>query len=302
MIEKSAAKRPLQGIILMLVSMSCIGIVDAMGKRVMETVPQLEVVGFYFLVIWLLAIGYAFFRGIGPVQLLRTKAPLLQFTRGLMLVFSLSMLFIALKHLPLAEATVISFTSPLWVVALSTPLLGEAVGWRRWAAVIVGLGGAAVVMQPGTAIFQWLAILPLIGAIFFAFYQIVSRKLSGRDGFETTLFYSFLVGAGLVLATSYATNWTPLSLSEACYIAAMGCLGFTAHLTMLQSLAAADASLVAPFNYVRVLWAIGLGYIWFDETPGIWTFIGGGIVIASGLYIIWRETRKKRKLTDPDID
>ncbi|MFZ8896954.1 MAG: DMT family transporter [Alphaproteobacteria bacterium] len=294
MTEYVSPKRPIQGIILMLIAMSCIGIVDAMGKRVMHTVPQLEVVGFYFLVIWLLAIGYAVLRGITPRQLLETKAPVLQVTRGVMLVLSLSMLFIALKHLPLAEATVISFTSPLWVVALSAPLLGENVGWRRWSAVIVGLCGAAIVMQPGTAIFQWLAILPLIGAIFFAFYQIVSRKLLGRDGFETTLFYSFLVGSILVLSAAYITNWKTLSFDEFTYIAVMGCLGFTAHLTMLHSLAVADASLVAPFNYVRVLWAIGLGYIWFGEVPGLWTFFGGGIVIASGLFIIWRETLKKR--------
>ncbi len=290
-----ASPRPVYGILMMLLSMSCIAIVDAMGKRVMQTVPQLEVVGCYFLAILLFSIGLAFANGIGPRRLVRTQAPLLQVARGLMLVMSLSLLFIALKHLPLAEATVISFTAPLWVVVFSGPFLREQVGWRRWAAVLVGLAGAAIVMQPGTAIFQWLAVLPLVGAIFFAFYQLITRLLAGRDGFETTLFYSFLVGSIVVLAAAYGAGWKPLALDEAAFIAGMGALGFIAHLTMLASLGAADASLVAPFNYVRVLWAVALGYLWFRETPGVWTIVGGGIVIGSGLYVLWREARIRRR-------
>lgn len=285
--------RPAYGILMMLLSMSGIGIVDAIGKWVMQDLPQLEVVGVYFLVIWALAVLMAFAKGIGPRALLRTVSLRLQVTRGLMLVCSLSLLFIALKHLPLAEATVISFTSPLWVVAFSAPFLGEKVGWRRWAAVLVGLAGAAIVMRPGTAIFQWLALLPLIGAIFFAFYQIVTRLLSGRDGFETTLFYSFAVGAAVVLTVAALTGWKTPTLEQTGVLVVMGALGFMAHLTMLESLKAADASLVAPFNYVRVLWAIGLGYLLFGETPGLWTYVGGGVVIASGLYVLWRETRRR---------
>lgn len=285
-------ERPIYGIVMMLVSMSCIGIVDAMGKFATQTVPQLEIVGFYFLTIWLLAVIFAFGKGMRPDQLLRTVSLRLQVMRGLMLVCSLSMLFIALKHLPLAEATVISFTSPLWVVAFSAPFLGEQVGWRRWAAVIFGLLGAAIVMRPGTEIFRWIALLPLIGAVFFAFFQIFTRQLAGRDSFETTLFYSFGVGAAAVLTAAAVTDWKTPNLEEAGLLALMGALGYVAHFTMLQSLSAADVSLVAPFNYVRVLWAIGLGYWWFAEIPGLWTFIGGGVVVASGLYVVWRETRK----------
>lgn len=288
-----ANPRPVYGIVMMLISMSGIGVVDAMGKWIMQGLPQLQVVGVYFFVIFLLSIVMAGVKGI-PLRTLATTTALgLQLTRGLMLVCSLSLLFIALKHLPLAEATVISFTSPLWVVAFSAPLLGEPVGWRRWAAVVVGLAGAALVMRPGTAIFQWLALLPLIGAIFFAVYQIVTRRLAGRDGFETTLFYSFAFGAVVVLTAAAFTGWVWPSPGQWALLGCMGGLGFLAHLTMLESLSAADASLVAPFNYVRVLWAIALGYLLFGETPGVWTIVGGGVVIASGLYVIWRETRKK---------
>ncbi len=286
--------RPVYGILMMLLSMSCIGIVDAIGKHVMQKLPQLEVVGIYFLVIWVLAVVSSLAKGRRLVELAHTVSLRLQVTRGLMLVASLSLLFIALKHLPLAEATVISFTSPLWVVAFSAPLLGEKVGWRRWSAVAVGLMGAAIVMQPGTAIFQWLALLPLIGAIFFAFYVIVTRLLAGRDSFETTMFYSFAIGASVVLAVAALTGWRTPDAEEAGILLGMGALGFVAHFTMLQSLGAADASLVAPFNYVRVLWAIGLGFVWFGETPGQWTFVGGGVVVASGLYVLWRETRRKK--------
>lgn len=289
-----ASNRPIYGIVMMLISMSCIGIVDALGKRIMGNLPQLEVVGLYFFIIWILSLLYAYANNVPVRVLVRTSAPFLQIMRGMMLVVSLSMLFIALKHLPLAEATVISFTSPLWVVAFSAPFLGERVGWRRWAAVGVGLIGAAIVMRPGTEIFQWLALLPLIGAMFFAGYTIITRMLAGRDRFETTLFYSFLVGSTVVISTAYLTDWQEPTFAEWIQLAGMGALGMVAHLTMLQSLQAADASLVAPFNYVRILWAVVLGYLWFGTTPGWPTVIGGAVIVASGLFVLWRETRVKK--------
>ena len=159
--------------------------------------------------------------------------------------------------------------------------------------MLVGLAGAAIVMRPGTDIFQWMALLPLIGAIFFALFQIVTRLLAGRDRFETTLCCSFTVGAVLVLGAAALTDWKTPDLQDLFAMAGLGGLGFLAHLTMVQSLNMADASLVAPFNYVRVVWAIGLGYLLFGAVPGLWTFVGGGIVIASGLYVLWRETRRQ---------
>ena len=254
-----ASNRPIYGIVMMLISMSCIAIVDALGKRVIATMPQLEVVGLYFLIIWILSLLYAYANSVPVRVLVRTEAPFLQLARGMMLVCSLSLLFIALKYLPLAEATVISFTSPLWVVAFSAPFLGEKVGWQRWAAVGAGLIGAAIVMRPGTEIFQWMALLPLIGAMFFAGYTIITRMLAGRDRFETTLFYSFLVGSTVVLGAAYVVGWQEPTFAEWIQLAGMGALGMVAHLTMLQSLESADASLVAPFNYVRIIWAVGWG-------------------------------------------
>jgi drug/metabolite transporter (DMT)-like permease len=291
-----ASNRPIYGIVMMLISMSCIAIVDALGKRVIATMPQLEVVGLYFLIIWILSLLYAYANSVPVRVLVRTEAPFLQFARGMMLVCSLSLLFIALKHLPLAEATVISFTSPLWVVAFSAPFLGEKVGWQRWAAVGAGLIGAAIVMRPGTEIFQWMALLPLIGAMFFAGYTIITRMLAGRDRFETTLFYSFLVGSTVVIGAAYVVGWQEPTFAEWIQLAGMGALGMVAHLTMLQSLESADASLVAPFNYVRIIWAVVLGYLWFGTTPGMATIIGGGVIVASGLFVLWRETRLKNHL------
>jgi len=289
----SPSDRPVAGILMMLVAMSGIGIVDAMGKRVMQGLPQLEVVGVYFFFIWLFSIAVSLARGAPLRRLVQTRALRLQVLRGLTLVSSLSMLFFALKFLPLAEATVLSFTSPLWIVAFSAFVLREKVGWRRWSAVVVGLGGAAIVMRPGSEIFQWLAVLPLVGAIFFALYTIVTRVIGGRDPFETTMFYSFGVAAAAVLAVAALTDWqwpTAWEWGQIMLMAALGCAG---HFGMLQALAWADASLVAPFNYVRVLWAIGLGYLWFGAIPSAWTFAGGGVVIASGLYVLWRETRRR---------
>ena len=136
--------------------------------------------------------------------------------------------------------------------------------------------------------------LPLIGAMFFAGYTIITRMLAGRDRFETTLFYSFMVGSTVVLGAAYVVGWQEPTFAEWIQLAGMGALGMVAHLTMLQSLESADASLVAPFNYVRIIWAVALGYLWFGTAPGMATITGGGVIVASGLFVLWRETRIKK--------
>ena len=115
--------------------------------------------------------------------------------RGLSILASLTFIFAALQFMPLAEATVINFTGPLFMVALAGPMLGEKVGWRRWAAVLVGLAGAMIVVRPGSEVFQWAALLPIGSAVFFALFQLITRKLAGHDSTMTTLLYTQVVAA-----------------------------------------------------------------------------------------------------------
>ena len=208
------------------------------------------------------------------------------------LVGSLSCLFVALQYIPLAEATVISFTSPLFVVALAGPMLGERVGLSRWAAVLGGMAGAALVVRPGGDLFQPASLLPFIGAFFFAMFNIITRKLQGENG-QTTLLYTF--GAGAILtALSMPWVWTWPTPYEWFVIVASGALGTLAHVGIVRSLANADVSILAPLNYTRLIWALGLGVAWFNQWPDTIALGGGCIIIASGLYVVMSAARAQR--------
>ncbi len=269
----------------MLVGASCIAIVDGIAKYVAPTINGVQVVWGYVgaSLIFLLAVLLA--KGESPVSLARTRRPWLQVARAASLVCSLSALFVSLRYLPLAVATTVSFTAPLIIVALSGPILGERVGVGRWMAVFVGMIGASIVVRPGTDVFHWAALLTLLGAFFFALFNIATRVLGGFDRPLTTVLYTFTVSTALVSLAMPAVWVTPTTLQWLLF-AASGLLGFAAHFSMARSLVLADASAVAPLHYVRLIWAIGIGLVVFDHMPDAWTLAGGALIVASGIYVV----------------
>lgn len=288
--ERSARADALRGILLMLCSMSAIAVLDAIAKLLSHRLPGVQVTWGYFTCILLALTVYAALRGRSIFGLLRSRRPVLQILRAAALVGSLSLLFTGLAYLPLAEATTISFTSPLFVVALSGPLLGERVGLHRWGAVIVGLLGAVIVMRPGSEMFQPAALFPLFGAVFFAFFQIVTRRLGNADDPITTIAWT-AGGGALILTPVMPFVWmTPVAPELAIFVG-MGALGLVAHLCLVGAFALGDASMLAPFNYVRILWAIALGVVLFGDWPDVGTLVGGAVIVASGLYVLVRESR-----------
>lgn len=219
---------------------------------------------------------------------LRISRPLLQVGRGLCM-FSSSILFIVgLAHLPIAEASAIGFVSPLLITALSIPLLGEKVGLRRWAAVIVGFGGVMIVVRPGTAAFDPAALYPLASAAAWAVGLILTRIMRNSDQVLTTIFYSSIVGlvvGGAVLPLVWRTpDMTGLAL-----MAAMGLLGAVSQTLLIAAFARAPASILAPFSYSQMLWATLIGYFVFATIPDAVTWTGTAILIASGIYTLHRE-------------
>jgi drug/metabolite transporter (DMT)-like permease len=239
--------------------------------------------------IFLLAVNLA--RGESLVSLARSRRPWLQLARAASLVCSLSALFVSLRYLPLAVATTVSFTAPLIIVALSGPILGERVGAARWTAVAVGMLGALLVVRPGSDVFAWASLLTLLGAFFFALFNIATRMLGGFDRPLTTVLYTFVVSTtivSLVMPAVWVTPTTPQWL----LFAVSGLLGFVAHFSMARSLTLADASAVAPLHYVRLLWAIAIGVLVFRETPDAWTLAGGALIVASGIYVVGRSPQR----------
>lgn len=236
----------------MAVAMSLIGLIDAIAKYSATQLHGLQVTWLYFLSMLLsllLAVGVA--RGKLKFTL-RTTQWRLQCLRGLCIVFSLSLLFTGLTWLPLAEATVISFTAPLFIVVLAGPVLKERVSFRSWLAVSVGLVGSLLVIRPGSSLFQWASLLPLAGALFFALYNIVTRQIGTADSVATTCFYTFAIGA-LALSVSQPLVWTTPDVVIVFQIAAAGGLGMVAHLLIALSLQRTPVAIVAPLNYVRLI-------------------------------------------------
>ena len=287
-----AGRNPrLAGVAWMVLGASCIGIVDGIAKYLAPTLNGVQVVWGYCVASLLCLIAVSIAIGESPVSLARTRRPWLQLVRGATLVLSLSAQFVSLRYLPLAVATTVALTAPLIMAALSGPILGEQVDARKWMAVLVGMVGAILVVRPGTAVFQWASLLTLLGAFFFAVFNITTRMLAGIDRPSTTVLYTFVVSTALV-SLALPMVWVTPTVSQSWLFALSGVLGFAAHFSIARSLTLADASTVAPLHYVRLLWAIGIGLLVFGHLPDAWTLAGCTLIVTSGLYVVGARPRR----------
>lgn len=217
----------------------------------------------------------------------------LQILRSGFLFLSTIFNFFALRHLQLATTSSIMFTVPLLVAALSVPLLGEQVGWRRWSAIAVGFVGVLIIVRPTGATLHWAVGLSLCNVVAVALYQIATRKLAARDHSDTTSLYSPLFGA-VVLLPLLPFVWQPPSGPLAwALLCATGVLGGIGHWMLIIAHRYAPASLLAPFSYSGILWMTTSGYLVFGHLPDEWTVAGAAVVIASGLYVVHRERVRK---------
>lgn len=229
---------------------------------------------------------------INPVRhpaLLRTRRPLLQGVRSVLLLLSTILNFFALRHMQLAETISIQFATPLLVALLAGPLLGEWVGPRRLVAIAVGFLGVLAMTRPGLGGVHPAALLCLGGTLCYAFYNIITRRLAAYDPSSTTVLYSGL--AGVAVATPLLPfAWTaPHDALGWALLAGTGLFGGFGHWLLVLAHARAPAPIVAPFIYTQLLWMLGLGYLVFGDVPGPHTLVGAGIVVASGLYLLARE-------------
>lgn len=278
------------GVLYLLAAIGIISLIDTICKFYTGELHAVMLVWGYFVGITVFVVGHALTRQ--QADLFRSKRPLLQIARAGFLMLSITGLFISLTYLPIAEATAIGFTGPLFITALSVPLLGERVGWHRWIAVIIGLAGVLVIVRPGGAVWHWSAIAALLGAVSFALFQIITRLLANRDRHHTTLIYTSMGGtawASLIVPVF----WTTPTVTHMALFLMLGAMGAGAHFLMLNAFARAEASMLAPFNYSKLIWVVILGYLVFGDLPGLDTWIGSAIIAAAGLYVLHREGRRK---------
>lgn len=278
------------GILFLVASNGLTAVVDAVAKLMTAGLHPILIVWGYFLGIAILLAGYALVKRIPLARLAATRHRPLQMVRSAFLVGTISFLFLGLAYMPLADAFAITFMAPLFITVLAGPILGESVGVHRVGAVIVGLIGVIVIMQPGTGVFHWAAMLILVSALCFALFQITTRRLVGAAPTMVTLYYT---GIGGLLWTSLMVGffWSPIGLRELAVFIALGSLGIAAHVCVIKAFDAAQVSLLAPFNYAKLLWGIVLGYALFGDVPTLTVLAGSAIIVASGLYILWHDNR-----------
>jgi len=197
--------------------------------------------------------------------------------------------FYAFSTLPLAQTYAILFASPMLITILSIPVLGEKVGVHRWAAIIVGLMGVFVVLRPGSEPLSLGHFAAMTAAVGSATASVVVRKI-GRDERSAVLMLYPMVSNFVVMACILPFVYRPMPLEHLGLIGMISALGFTAGLITIAAYRAGDAAIVAPMQYSQILWAAGFGVLFFDEVPDNLTLVGAAIIIASGMYIVLRET------------
>jgi len=226
--------------------------------------------------------------------LTRTNRPALQIARSVLLLASTLCNFLALRYLQLAEAIALVFSTPFFVAALSGPVLGEWVHWRRWTAIAVGFLGVLVVTRPGAGSFQPAALLSLTAALCYALYSIATRVLARTDSNETTLFYSNIVGALALLPVVPFVWTTPSDPLVIALMVATGAMGSFGHYLLIAAHRLAPAAVLSPFIYTEIVLVTATGFLVFGDVPNRSTLTGAAIVVASGLYILHRERAVRR--------
>jgi drug/metabolite transporter (DMT)-like permease len=217
-----------------------------------------------------------------------------QIARGLTpLVISITMVY-GVRYLPLAEATVILFTAPFFVVALAIPLLKEKVPPASWIGVIVGFIAVVIVVRPGFQELSPYAALPLLGAVFFALLQLNTRQL-GAAGEKPTTTLAWTLAVGGLVSTPFAiAAWEPLSTNAWLVMIGLGLVFGVSQLLMIAALSYAPAGVLAPFNYMQIISAVVFGIVVFGDIPDAWSFVGIAIMIGAGIYVLRKDTAKPR--------
>lgn len=288
-----AADRILRAILAILLAMSCFSVLNAMSKTLSATFPVMEVIWarYFFAFVFMLAI----FLPRAGRELFRIRRLDTQVLRGLLLFFSSYLYFHGIAVLPLAEAASISLTAPIIVTALSTRLLGEQVGPRRWAAVVVGFIGALIVVRPGADAFDWHVLLIVGSTICSALYQLFSRRYGQTERPDASATLATIVGT-LAASPVLPFEWvTPSWDWRLALFVGMGVMAGAGHYFLTIAYSQAPAAVISPFNYTQLIGAALLGFLVFNELPDFWTWIGAAVIIASGLYIGYRERVRYRE-------
>lgn len=281
--------RPLAGIAIMLTGIASFAVMDALIKWLTADYPVPQVIA---LRSWF-GLPFLFWLAMreGGLSALRTHRPLVHVGRFLLVLLLSLGFFWALSMMKLVDAIAIAFAAPIIITALSVPLLREAVGPRRWVAIVIGFCGVLIILRPGSGVFEWAALAALGSAVVYALLMITTRAFKSTESSASLMLYPQLGISlcGLLMVSFFWVTPTPADLG---LFALAGFFGSIGVLCLTHAFRLAPAAAIAPFEYTALLWATLLGYLLWDELPDSITLLGATVVIGSGLYIIYREARR----------
>ncbi len=231
----------------------------------------------------------------GGFGTIRTARPMGHLWRSCIGLLSMTLMFWSFHLLPLADAVALNFAAPLFLTALSVPLLSEKVGIHRWSAVAVGFVGVLVIVRPSQDMLQLGAMVALSAALAQSFAMIAIRQLSSSESANTIVFY-FTLTTTLLCALTLPFAWRTPDLHGFVLLVMTGLVGGSAQLFMTRAYTLAPAAVIAPFNYASIIWAALFGWLLWHEVPDWHVIAGAAIVVASGCYILHRETVKRRTM------
>lgn len=262
---------------------------DGLIKGLAETYPTGELLFIRGVFVWPWILVFAFYRG--GLESLRINNLRGQALRGICVIASAFLFINGLRHLTLADAIAVAFTGPLFITAMAPVMLGERVGWRRWAAILVGFAGVIFMLRPGGDVLQWAIIFPLGAAICGGMRDLITRRIAGTETTVAVLAVTTTVVLLAGLSTALFTDWVRPQPIHIGIFAVSGALIAVAHTLMIEAFRRGEATLVAPFKYSSLIWGTLIGYLMFDDLPDLWTVTGAMIIVLAGLYVFRRESQ-----------
>lgn len=280
------------GIGLMVVTTFVFAIQDGLSRHLASeyNVMMVVMIRYWFFAAFVIAIARRKAGGLRAAA--QTSQPVLQSLRGLLLAAEICVMVAAFTILGLVESHAVFTFYPLLVAALSGPILGETVGWRRWAAIGVGFIGVLIILQPGMTVFAPAAAIPLLAASMFAVYGLLTRFVARKDSTATSFFWTGVMGA-VAMTCAGVWFWVPMSSVDWIYMACLCVTGVTGHWLLIRCYEVAEASAVQPFAYLQLVFASMIGITIFGETVRLNVAIGVGLIVAAGLFTFWREGLKR---------
>lgn len=282
------------GAMLMTLSAFVFAMQDGISRHLADSynVYMVVMIRYWFFALFVLALAARRLPG-GIGAALRPRFPLLQVTRGVLLAAEICVMVTAFTTLGLVESHAVFVCYPLLVAALSGPVLGEKVGWRRWTAIGVGFVGVLVILQPGLRVFSPAALVPLLAAFMFALYGLLTRYVMRGDSAMVSFFWTGITGAAVMTAIG-AFQWQPMIAGDWAWMAVLCCTAVLGHWLMIRALEVAEASALQPFAYLLLPFAATLGITVFGDRLELNVALGAAIVVGSGLFTLWRARKTGR--------